>query len=160
MIDEAPKQRNEAELAEWHALWRDRLRRNDSFLDALALDGMKYSLISHAAILVLSFNAFTASAATSLKAVLLFAMVGAFVGIVMSALGHIILLESVSHFTEEARGLLIRRKSFRSAAALAVYGDRVMGRPIKWAARLIYGSMIWLCIYVFAALNMLGQYSV
>lgn len=147
----------EAERAEWVLFWRERLHRNDEFVDAIARDGIKYSLIAHTAVAVICFQAFLSPEAAKYRASLLAIMFCAFIGLAASAIGHIVLIENVSHFTSKVRGRLIRKKYWRFLAAIPAYGDRILGPSTKWSSRLIYGSVIWLGIYLFAALSMLAN---
>jgi hypothetical protein len=147
----------EAERAEWVSFWHDRLRRNEEFIDGIARDGIKYSLIAHSAVAIICFQAYLSPEAAKLRNSLLFLLLCAFVGLVMSALGQTILLEGLTHFNGKVRGRLIRKKHMRFLAAIPTYGERVMGRSMNWSARLIYGSVCWLGIYLFAGLNMLAN---
>jgi hypothetical protein len=135
----------------------ERLRRNDEFIDGLARDWIKYSLIAHASVEVICFQAFLSPDAAKFRPSLLVIMFCALVGLVMSAIGHILLIEGVSHFTGKVRGRLIRRKHWRFLKSIPTYGERVLGATSRWSSRLIYGSVIWLGIYLFAALNILAN---
>ena len=146
----------ESERAEWVLFWRERLHRNDEFIDAIARDGIKYSLIAHVAVAVICFQAFLTPESIKFRTSLLAIMFCAFIGLAASSICHIVLIEGVSHFSSKVRGRLIRKKHWRFLASIPVYGERVLGSYQKWSARLIYGSVIWLGIYLFAALNMLA----
>lgn len=147
----------EAERADWLSFWREKLQRNDEFVYAVGRDGIKYSMISHATAAVICFQAFLSPESAKFRTALLVIMFCAFIGLAASAIGQIVLLESVSHFTDKVRGRLVRKKHMRFLASIPVYGDRVMGASMKWSGRLIYGSVIWLGIYLFIGLNFLAN---
>ena len=85
------------------------------------------------------------------------AMFGAVVSIIALTLGEIILIETVSSFTNKIKGRLSNKDGWRTLQAIAVYGSRHYGKYQRAAEFLIYGSLAWFCVYILICLLMIAD---
>jgi hypothetical protein len=148
-------QKIEAERHEWQTWWANKLEKNDHLATEIALSGVKQSLLAHAAVAVIALHAFLASTNKD-EFSLIFTLYASMFGLCLSVAGQILLVELLTNFGNEASGHLIRKRhSMRSMAAVATFGARFFTRPAKLAFVFIYGSILWLVLYLFIGVTAL-----
>lgn len=143
--------------SEWISFWQTKLKDNSEFIFRLATDGIKFILITHGAVAIVAINGLVSNPKSQHRLVLLVSLFGAAIGLTLAAGGKIVLIESVSAFSEKIRGRLIHKKGWRSLRAIHRYSDRYFEKYARWGSWLIYGSIVWFVLYAFTCLLMLAH---
>jgi hypothetical protein len=141
----------------WKSFWRQRIQANDEFALKLMSDVLKFTLLANGATAIAALSALTSTGGETYKSALLMAMFGAVISIIALTLGEIILIETVSSFTNKIKGRLSNKDGWRTLQAIAVYGSRHYGKYQRAAEFLIYGSLAWFCVYILICLLMIAD---
>ena len=129
------------------AYWRGVVSRNQQIVREIGLSGLKTILLLHGAVALGSLSIVAKegpphSALLAAKCGLFFAVIG----IIALALGQLLMFETASKVSDEMEGKLSQRMNWSALLNIGEENAAAM-MPLAWANRMVYGSLIWFCVY-------------
>ncbi len=141
----------------WISYWNDQGKTATDFTLKITQDGLKYILALHGTSAIAALNALTNGKADQYKAALMTCMFGAVAGIVLLAAGQIILISTLAKLHGTLKSKLLHKTGWRTIASIGKYIERYFSPKIKAADWLIYGSIVWFCLYIATTLLLIAH---
>lgn len=127
------------------AFWLEHVQENASYLNSVALAGLKTIFLVHGALALASLAVLSGQVADPRWSVLIaarIALVAALVGLGMASIGQVLLFHFMSQEIVQVRSVLGARRRLRRLYALGRYIAKYYHPRYMWVNGLIYGSVL------------------